>query len=203
MPLNASMVESVEPIPAAELRAEGLLLRAYRKDDAAALYSAVRESLASIGRWLPWCHAGYSEADSVAWIAHCSGEWTRGEMYTFAIFDSVGAEFLGAVGLSHRNREHNFAGIGYWVRESKRGRGIAARAGKLVAAFGFDRVKLTRIEILAAIDNHASRRTAENIGGRLEGIARNRLATPQGVVDAAVYALIPSDYAAQMRAISS
>jgi ribosomal-protein-serine acetyltransferase len=197
------MAERIEALPIVELRVGDLLLRPYREEDAAALYSAVHESIASIGHWLPWCHAGYSEADSVAWIAHCSGEWTRGNMYTFAIFDSAGAEFLGAVGLSHRNREHNFAGIGYWVRESKRGRGIAARAGKLVAAFGFDRVKLTRIEILAALDNHASRRTAENIGGRLEGIARNRLITPQGQVDAAVYALIPSDYAAQMRAISS
>lgn len=196
------MADTDGSVPCVQLCTDELLLRPYRPGDAPALYAAVCESVASVGRWLPWCHAGYSEADSIAWLAHCSDQWARGEMYTFAIFDSAGAELLGSVGLSHRNHEHNFAGIGYWIRETKQGRGIAARAGKRVAAFGFDRVKLARIEILAAVDNLASRRTAENIGGRLEGIARNRLRTPRGLTDAAVYALIPSDYA-QMRAISS
>ncbi len=204
MPHKRSMAESEGALAPMQLATDGLLLRPYRTDDAPALHAAVRESMHSVGRWLPWCHAGYAEADAVAWIAFCARAWARGDQYTFAIFDETSQQFLGAVGLSHRNREHNFASIGYWVRESARGRGLAARAGRLVAAFAFDTVKLTRVEILAAVDNHASRRTAENLGARLETIARNRLSTPQGIVDAAVYALIPSDYAdAQMRATSS
>jgi RimJ/RimL family protein N-acetyltransferase len=187
-----------------QLVAGGLLLRPYRPEDVSALYTAVRESVASIGRWLPWCHDGYSETDAGAWIAHCSEAWSKGDHYTFAIFGAESQRFLGAVGINHRNPEHNFASIGYWVRESARGQGIAARAGRLVVKFGFDAAKLTRIEIVAAVDNLASRRTAENIGARFEGIACNRLSTPLGIVDAAMYALTPSDYAeAQIRAMSS
>lgn len=198
------MADALPAIAPVQLAADGLLLRSYRADDAPALYVAVRESIDSVGRWLPWCHAGYSEADAGAWIVHCAAAWRRGDQYTFAIFDSANQRFLGSAGLSQINREHNFAGIGYWVRDSARGHGIAARAGKLVADFGFRTLKLTRIEIIAAVENRASRRTAENIGAHLEGIARNRLRTPQGVVDAAVYALIPRNYAdAQMRAMSS
>lgn len=198
------MAEAPAAIPSTQLVADGLLLRPYRADDALALYAAVHDSIESVGRWLPWCHAGYSMADASAWIAHCEEAWVTGDQYTFAIFDDVTQQFLGAAGLSHRVREHNFASIGYWVRESARGRGIAARAGRAVAAFGFDAIKLTRIEILAAVDNQASRRTAENIGARFETIARNRLSTPQGIVNAAVYALIPADYAeTQIRAMSS
>lgn len=187
------MADTLAAIPSTQLVADGLLLRPYRADDALALYAAVQESIESVGRWLPWCHAGYSTADASAWIAHCEEAWVTGDQYTFAIFDDTTQKFLGAAGLSHRVREHNFASIGYWVRESARGRGIAARAGRAVATFGFDTIKLTRIEILAAADNQASRRSAENIGARFETIARNRLSTPQGIVDAAVYALIPSD----------
>jgi len=198
------MADTPAAIAPTQLVTDSLLLRPYRVDDAPALHAAVRESIASVGRWLPWCHAGYSEADAAAWIAHCAETWHSGDQYTFAVFDATGQRFLGAAGLSQRNCEHGFASLGYWVRDSARGRGIAACAGRLVAAFGFDSVKLTRIEILAAMDNHASRRTAENIGARLEGIARNRLRTPLGIVDAAMYALLPSDYAdAQMRAMSS
>lgn len=191
---------AIAPTP---LAAEGLLLRPYRPEDAPDLHAAARESVASVGYWLPWCHSAYSEADAREWIAHCEGMWSKGDQYTLAIFDGDW-RFLGAAGLSHRDREHNFAGIGYWVRESARGHCVAARAGRRVAKFGFDAVKLTRIEIIAAVANHASRRTAKKIGARFESIARNRLVTPQGTVDAAIYALTPADYtAAQIRAISS
>ncbi len=203
-PRNARMADRCEPLPIVQLVDGDLLLRPYRTDDAPALYAAVRESVESIARWLPWCHAGYTEADATSWIAHCAEAWGAENEYTFAIFDAARAQLLGSVGLSQRDRTHNFAGLGYWTRESARGRGIAARAGRMVAAFGFNDVRLGRIEILAAVANRASCRTAEAIGGRFEGIARNRLITPQGLADAAVYALIPSDYAeAQSCAISS
>ena len=55
-----------------ELCGPRLRLRPYRPDDADALLAAVRESVDSVGRWLPWCHAGYAQGDAVGWIAHCA-----------------------------------------------------------------------------------------------------------------------------------
>ena len=101
---------------------------------------------------------------------------------------------LGAVGLNQRNRRYNFAGLGYWMRDSARGRSVTARVGRLVVRFGFERVGLDRIEILAAVDNHASRRTAERIGARFEGVQRNRLRLRDRAIGAATYSLIPSDF---------
>jgi len=40
-------------------------------------------------------------------------------------------------------------------------------------------------------DNRASRRVAEALGARFEGIARNRLVVHGRPTDAAVYALVP------------
>jgi RimJ/RimL family protein N-acetyltransferase len=169
-----------------------VVARPYREADAAGLLRAVRESVNSVGRWLPWCTADYGEQHAVDWIRHCGDRWTSGEEFTFAIVDARG-EFLGAVGLNHRNREHNFASIGYWIRESARGRALASRVAREVIRFGFDRVRLPRIEIVAAVENVASRRTAERTGARLEGIQRNRLRVREGAVDAAMYAIVPSD----------
>jgi ribosomal-protein-serine acetyltransferase len=179
------------PLPATQFDLGGIVARPYLAEDAPALLGGVRESVGSVGRWLPWCHAGYGESDSIAWIAHCAEAWAKGDHYTFGVFD--GREFIGAVGINHRNREHNFASIGYWMRTSRQGRGIAPRVGRHVAKFGLEQVKLNRVEILAAVDNRASRRTAEKIGGRFEGIARNRLIVASLPVDAAVYALVAGD----------
>jgi ribosomal-protein-serine acetyltransferase len=179
------------PISATQFDLGEIVARPYRPDDAPALLAAVRESIDSVGRWLPWCHAGYGEAESVAWIAQCTDAWARGDHYTFGVFE--GTEFLGAVGINHRNREHNFASIGYWMRTSRQGQGVTPRVGRFVAKFGFEQVKLNRIEIVAALENRASRRTAERIGGRFEGIARSRLIVASQAVDAAVYALAAGD----------
>jgi RimJ/RimL family protein N-acetyltransferase len=169
-----------------------VIARPYRGEDAPALLAAVRESVESVGRWLPWCTVEYGEQHAIDWIAHCRTTWVSGDQFVFGIFDT-NDQFLGAVGLSHRNREHNFAAIGYWIRDSARGRGLASRVARHVVRFGFDRIRLTRIEIVTAVENTASRRTAERAGARFEGIQRNRLAVRDRVFDAAMYSAVPAD----------
>lgn len=182
----------IEPF---EFTVDELLARPYRAEDAPALHAAVRESTDSLSRWLDWCHAAYALADAEQWIDVCASGWQSGEQYAFAVFEAATARFVGAVGISQRHRRYNFAGIGYWTRESARGRAIVARVAPHVAAFGFDRVGLGRIEILAAVDNLASRRTAERIGARFEGVQRRRLRAGSATFDAATYSLIPADMA--------
>jgi RimJ/RimL family protein N-acetyltransferase len=196
-----------EPIPeSVELIGDGLLLRPYRPEDSRTLAAAARESAESVGAWLPWCHADYSDAEALEWIAHCAEGWRGGEHFGFAAFDAQTGRFLGAAGLNQRNRPHKFMNLGYWVRASCQGRGIAVRAARLVAAFGFEQVGLTRIEIVAAVENRASRRVAEKTGAVLEAVARNRLVDRGDPIDAAVYALVPGgtdQRDAQIRAMSS
>lgn len=60
--------------------------------------------------------------------------------------------------------------MGYWVRTSQTRRGIATAAVRLIARFGFEDLGLRRLELLIATDNFASRRVAEKVGARLEGI---------------------------------
>ena len=168
------------------------IARPYRDADAPALLAAVRESVESVGRWLPWCSADYGEQHAIDWISHCQSTWVSGEQFAFSIFDA-NDELLGSVGLNQRNREHNFASVGYWIRDSARGRKLASRLARHVIRFGFEHVRLTRVEIAVAVENLASRRTAELAGARFEGIQRNRLAVRDKVFDAAMYAAVPGD----------
>ncbi|HEV7121826.1 MAG TPA: GNAT family protein [Rhodanobacter sp.] len=183
-----------QTIPATlELTDGRLRLRPWQNHDATALLDAVRESIEGVGRWLPWCHAGYAADDAMAWIAHCQARWRSGDHFAFGIFDAASGEVLGGVGLGQRNRLHRSANLGYWVRQLRHRQGIAASAAGLVAQFGFARLQLVRIEIIALPDNRASRRTAEKLGARFEAIARQRLWARGQPHDAAVYALIAQD----------
>jgi ribosomal-protein-serine acetyltransferase len=166
----------IEPLaPTTELVEEPLRLRPWQAQDAQGLFDAVRSSVDSVGRWLPWCHAGYDLDDARAWTSHCQDGWSCGEHFAFPIFDLRTGELLGGCGLNQLNHQHRSANLGYWVRQSRHGEGIAARAAALVARFGFEQLGLIRIEIVVMPDNHASRRTAEKTGAHFEAVARHRL----------------------------
>lgn len=170
-----------------------IAIRSLDSADAVPLYEAVRESLPALERWLPWAHDGYTRRETEDWIASCTADWASGASFPFLIVDARAGTILGGAGVNRIDREHRFANVGYWVRTGRTGRGIATRAVRLVADFTFHDLGLTRLEIVADVDNAASRRVAEKAGARFECIARNRVVTRGHVRDAAVYSLIPAD----------
>ncbi len=100
---------------------------------------------------------------------------------------------LGCVGINPFNHVNVFADLGYWVRASRTGSGIASTAARLAAQFAFHELRLARIEIVARVDNLASRRVAEKIGAQFECIARHRLLYRGRPYDAALYSLLPGE----------
>jgi ribosomal-protein-serine acetyltransferase len=178
-------------IPPIELSSERVLLRPYRIGDASMVFAAATESVDTVVRWMPWCHAGYTEAESIAWIEKTQAMWQSGEAYEFAMFDSAN-QYVGGAGIHQFNRLHNLANLGYWVRQSRQGGGLATAAARILARFGFETLGLTRIEIVAPSENGPSRRVAEKAGAQFECLARNRLIIHGVPLAAAVHSLVPS-----------
>jgi RimJ/RimL family protein N-acetyltransferase len=85
------------------------------------------------------------------------------------------------------------ANLGYWVRQSEQRKGIALEAVKAIAGFAFASLGLARVEIVAAVENRASRRVAERAGAHFDGIAPNRIIDHGQPQPAAVYSLLPPD----------
>ena len=176
-----------------ELTAGGLSLRPWRDADVPPLAAAERETVASVGRWMPWCCADYTEQDAAAWVAHCQAGWRSGTHFAFALVAANSGEVLGGAGLSQRNQTHRCANLGYWVRQSRQRQGMGSAAARLVARYGFEQLGLIRIEVIVLPDNAPSRATAASIGAKFETIARHRLWTREQAQDAAVYSLLPPD----------
>ena len=107
----------------------------------------------------------------------------------FAVVSASG-QYLGGCGINAINREHGFANLGYWIRSSAAGRGVAPQAVRLVSAWAFAHTDLQRLEIVVAVQNTRSVRVAEKSGAQLEGLLRARLRMHGRVHDARMYALI-------------
>ena len=168
-------------------------LRRYREADAESIYLAMRESINEISPWMPWCHPDYSIEDSRTWFASRNAAWDSGMEYDFVITGEAENVPLGVCGLNHFDNEVGMANMGYWVRTGETNRGTATSGVHLLTRFGFEELKLNRIEILVSIDNKPSQRVAEKVGAKKEGILRNRLVVRSNVYDAVMYSLIPDD----------
>jgi len=183
-------------LPRAELETPRLMLRPPGGDEADLVLASIRETIGPLARWMTWCHPGYARADAAGWIDATRTAWDAGGAYEFLVFERSGRN-VGAIGLNQINREHGFANLGYWVRQSSQRRGFAVEAVRRVARFAFDEARLARVEIVAAEGNAASRRVAERVGATFECVARNRLLLHGRPVAAAMYSLVPGDLAPQ------
>jgi [ribosomal protein S5]-alanine N-acetyltransferase len=67
------------------------------------------------------------------------------------------------------------AHIGYWIDQRFSARGYTTRAVKLLTRFGFESLKLHRIEINLRPENEASKKVAIKAGYVLEGARNNYL----------------------------
>ncbi|AGF71209.1 hypothetical protein A605_00965 [Corynebacterium halotolerans YIM 70093 = DSM 44683] len=85
-----------------------------------------------------------------------------------------------------------YVDVGYRTAPWARGRGAAKEALLLATRHAFTH-GCHRVELLAAVDNIASRRVAERCGFQFEGIARDREYLHGAYRDLAMYSLLSTD----------
>lgn len=180
--------------PFLKLSDEIITLRPFEFGEENDLHKAVQESLPELKPWMSWANEGYSSDVARNFIAVTRAQWSSGAMYAFAVTDAQTGELLGGCSLSHIHPVYHFCNLGYWVRSTRHGKGIAGRATKLAAQFAFEKVKLIRVEIVIAVGNEPSKRVAEKVGAHFEGILFNRMVVVKDIYDAHMYSLLPSDF---------
>lgn len=173
-----------------------VLIRPLEQADRDGMFASVRESIAEVSQWLPWCHPAYMPEETSAFIEATRQAWASEAQFAFGIFDAEKGGHLGGISVNHIVRQNRMANIGYWVRTGVTRSGVATRAVRLAAQFAFEDLGITRIEIAAIPENVASRRVAEKAGARFEVIARNRIVMHGQAYPAALYSLLPADLSA-------
>lgn len=130
-------------------------------------------------KWEPLAVRGQPDTveDRQAFSARCSmrsREMQLGTSYSFGIF--IDGAFSGEINLNsvHRGAQQS-AYVGYWIDEKHAGRGYMPESVVVIMAFAFEQLHLHRLQISVIPRNHASRRVAEKLGLRDEGIAERYL----------------------------
>ncbi len=168
-------------------------IRAFAAWDVTEHHSAVATSIAELSAWMPWCSPAYARADSEQFLCRCASAWNDGSEYHFGVFDAATDGVLGVVAVGEIRQEAGCANLAYWTRTIAARRGIATLAARAAAIFAIRRLGLARLEIIVHPENAASRRVAEKLGCRFEGMADDRMVFHGEPRTAAVYSLTAED----------
>jgi RimJ/RimL family protein N-acetyltransferase len=121
----------VKPV---QIRADELLLRPWRPDDAEAVHRACQDP--ALHRWLTGLPRPYRMADAAAFVGDLAPRWLAdGRALHLGVFDPDG--LVGSVALNAVDRGAGTAELGYWSAPWARGRRVAERAARALLTWSF------------------------------------------------------------------
>ena len=187
------LARSADPQPL--VRGEGLYLRPAIAADYAAWARLREQSRAFLAPWEPtWLSDDLTRAAFRRRLRRQAEDIAADESFAFLIFDSTSDELLGGLTLGGiRRGVAQAATLGYWMGAPHAGKGRMTRAVAAVVHFGFDTLRLHRIEAACIPDNAPSIALLERNGFRREGFARAYLKINDAWRDHVLLALLEGE----------
>jgi RimJ/RimL family protein N-acetyltransferase len=166
------MATAPEPFVAPVLRAPGVILRPWARDDAEALEAACGDLDICRFTTVP---ERYSRGEAEAWIERQHGRLAEGGV-VLAIVPREAPRPVGTVGLFGLGPHQGPPRFGYWVVRDQRGRGLAATAARALGRWARDELAVTELLLDVEPGNGASHRVAAKLGAERLGEIERQLA---------------------------
>ena len=174
---------------------ERVLLRAYRTNDAEALFAAINDSREHLYPWYTSFHQKcYDIADVRDLVVRWQARWLLRDGFPMGIFLKDSGQFLGGLGFRLGHWEGRSFALSYWLRQSAEGHGYMVEAVRLITEYLFTHLSAQRVEIRCDARNQRSAALARKLGFQEEGYLRNGRLAADGVLEnTLIFSLIPSD----------
>ncbi|MBS1771647.1 MAG: GNAT family N-acetyltransferase [Bacteroidetes bacterium] len=119
----------------------------------------------------------------------------RSTFLFFLLKDKVSGRLLGRCAYHNYQAMHKRSEIGYDIKkEEDKNKGYMKEALKAILKYGFEELKLNRVEAFIGPHNIPSRRLVEGYGFVIEGQLRQHFCYNDVLQDSVVYALLASEY---------
>jgi len=166
--------------PPYRIRTPRLVLRCWDPADAPQLKEAVDSSVEHLRAWMPWAESEPRPLEEkVALLRHFRGAFDLDQEFVYGIFSADESEVVGGSGLHRRVGEDAFE-IGYWIRESQIGQGLATEASAALTRVAFEVCAVDRVEIRVDPENVRSLAVPRKLGYVEEATLRRRLPPKEG-----------------------
>ncbi|MDD5162682.1 MAG: GNAT family N-acetyltransferase [Candidatus ainarchaeum sp.] len=148
-----------------KLIGERIFLRPWKKSDVPRIVEICKDKTISKFTHVPF---PYTRKHAVQFIKNSFKQRKEKSKFAFAIVLKEKNLVIGAIGLTHYEERDRRAEVGYWLAKEFRGKEIVPEAAEILLDFGFNKLKLHRIQIDCAVKNSASKRVIEKLGFEFE-----------------------------------
>jgi RimJ/RimL family protein N-acetyltransferase len=176
---------------------ERVVMRCWEPRDAPLLKDAVDSSLDHLQAWMPWAREEPQPLEEkVKLLRRFRGSFDLGEDFVYGVFSSDELEVFGGTGL-HTRLGAGALEIGYWIRESRVGTGLATEATAALTRVAFELCGVDRVEIRVEPTNEPSMAVPRRLGFIEEARLRRRLPAKEGGEprDAIIFTVFRDDFA--------
>lgn len=175
------------------IETDRLILRKFELNDStAAFHNWTSDD--KVTKFLRWpTHQNLKTTEEVIrmWI----DGYDKNNFYQWAIvLKEHGDEPIGTISVVEQNEELSILHIEYCIGSKWWNKGITSEALKAIIPFLFEQVEANRIESQHDPLNPNSGKVMEKCGLTFEGILRQADINNQGIVDAAMYSLLATEY---------
>lgn len=142
-------------------------------EEAEELFLLVDSNRTHLRKFLGWLDNTLEVADTIKFIQDNLPLWLQLKSLHLSI--RHGKKLVGAVGFHQIDFQNKSAFIGYWLDKESQGKGIMTKSVKALMDYGFEVLKLHRLQILCATHNTESEKIAINLGFEKEGILKEAI----------------------------
>jgi RimJ/RimL family protein N-acetyltransferase len=147
----------------------GMELQSWRPMLAHSMFLAVRESHPDLQQWMPWAQTLPTEDDLAAVLSQGDVDFQQDRGWDYALVEPRSTVVLGCAGVHRTDRDERFA-IGYWVRTSRTGRGLATAATRVLTKAAFEFLENAQLIVISMDQaNAASAAIPPKLGFSLMG----------------------------------
>ena len=174
------------------IETDRLLLRQFQLTDVPLAYQNWMSDK-KVTEYLRWqTHADLSESEQniTDWVRH----YRNPGFYQWAIVLKEIDEPIGTISVVDRNESLDILHIGYCIGSKWWHQGIVTEAFRAIIPFFFDEVGVNRIEAQHDPNNPHSGDVMRKCGMKYEGTLRQADHSNKGIVDAAMYSLLRSEW---------
>ena len=160
--------------------------------DADELFILTDQSRNYLRQWLPWLDQIKSVEDTRRFIDFSLKSYADNKSINVAI--RYNEKMVGIAGFNELDWKSDIAKIGYWLADVHQGKGIMTAVAKALIDYAFYELKLNKVEIRVAEQNHKSRQIPKRLGFVEEGRIRQAEKLYDLYVDHIVYGILADEW---------
>lgn len=165
-----------------------MLFRELEQEDWKAIHTYA--SLESVSRYQPWGPNTEKETQEYVQALILSNRQEKQSKYAWAVLDEQGGHLIGVAEVTIIDEYNETGEIGYILHPDVWGQGYGTQVAKQLIHFGFEELKLHRIQATCHPANKSSVRVLEKCGMQWEGTIRDHLKMNEGWRDSLLYSVL-------------